>query len=216
MWGDLDPRTGQPFFDHGGEVNAGWCNGVKGVDGWGALAAANGNLMKSTAEINEVLFPHILRGRNYLIDSGGAGEFRGACGSHFVKEMRTPTYVNQYVVNQIHTHPGIAGGRNGSPDHVVVSEGTDREVVVNPSVSGQLMETGDRFVYDFGGGGGWGDPLVRDPFAVLEDVWDEYVSIDGARRDYGVVISGSLDDMNLSLDEEATELLRKDLRSHSS
>jgi N-methylhydantoinase B len=216
MWGDLDPRTGQPFFDHGGEVNAGWCNGVKGVDGWGALAAANGNLMKSTAEINEVLFPHILRGRNYLMDSGGAGEFRGACGSHFVKEMRAPTYVNQYVVNQIHTHPGIAGGRNGSPDHVVVSEGTDREVVVNPSVSEQLMETGDRFVYDFGGGGGWGDPLVRDPFAVLEDVWDEYVSIDGARRDYGVVISGSLDDMNLALDEDATRLLRQDLRTKRS
>ena len=213
MWGDLDPRTGEPFFDHGGEVNAGWCNGVKGVDGWGALTASNGNLMKATAEFNEGLFPHIMRGRNYRTDSCGAGEFRGNCGSHFVKEVRAPTYVNQYVVNQIHTHPGIAGGMNGSPDRVVISEGTDREVVVSPSVAGHLMQAGDRFVYDFGGGGGWGDPLRRDPFAVLEDVWDEYVSIDGARRDYGVVINGTLDDMTLTLDEEATSLLRKEMRS---
>ncbi len=77
MWGDEDPRTGRSFFDHGGEVSAGWVNGVQGVDGWGALVAANGNLIKASAEINEGLFPHILRGRNYLTDSGGAGQWRG-------------------------------------------------------------------------------------------------------------------------------------------
>ena len=70
MWGDLDPRTGRSFFDHGGEVNAGWVNAVKGVDGWGALSSANGNLIKASAEINEVFFPHLLRGRNYITDSG--------------------------------------------------------------------------------------------------------------------------------------------------
>ena len=105
MWGDVDPRTGKSFFDHGGEVNAGWVNAVRGVDGWGALVASNGNLIKASAEINEALFPHILRGRNYLTDSGGAGQWRGGCGSHFVKEVRTPTRVNQYVVNQRHTPP---------------------------------------------------------------------------------------------------------------
>jgi N-methylhydantoinase B len=212
MWGDLDPRTGRPFFDHGGEVNAGWCNGVKGVDGWGALIAANGNLIKATAELNEALFPHILRGRNYRTDSAGPGEFRGNCGSHFVKEVRTPTSINQYVVNQVHLHPGIAGGHDGSPDRVVISGGTEREVVVSPSVAGHLMETGDQLVYDFGGGGGWGDPLDRDPAMVLEDVWDEYVSVDGARRDYGVVVTGSLADMTLALDEGATRALRDEMR----
>ena len=176
MWGDVDPRTGKPFFDHGGEVNAGWVNGVRNVDGWGALVASNGNLIKASAEINEALFPHILRGRNYLTDSGGAGQWRGGCGSDFVKEVRTPTYVNQYVVNRIHRHPGIVGGDNGSPDQCLISAGTEREVEVAPTVAGELMETGDRLVYDFGGGGGWGDPLDRDPQAVLDDVWDEYVS----------------------------------------
>jgi N-methylhydantoinase B len=210
MWGDCDPRTGRAFFDHGGETNAGWVNAVRGVDGWGALVASNGNLIKASAELNEVLFPHILRGRNYLTDSGGAGQWRGGCGSHFVKEVRTPTSVNQYVVNQYHVHPGIAGGKSGSPDHCTLRVGgpPDEQIVVDPSVAGVRLETGEQLVYEFGGGGGWGHALARDPQAVLEDVWDEYVSIESAARDYGVVITGSLDDCTLALDEHATAKLR--------
>ncbi len=213
MWGDLDPRSGKPFFDHGGEVNAGWVNAVQGVDGWGALVASNGNLIKAAAEINESLFPHVLRSRNYLTDSGGAGQWRGGCGSDFVKEVRTPTNVNQYVVNQYHRHPGIAGGAPGSPDSCVISEGTEREVRVDPTVAGVAMEAGDRLHYRFGGGGGWGDPLERDPEAVLDDVWDEYVSIGAARDEYGVVITGSLADMTLAIDAAATEQLRTEMRA---
>ena len=208
MWGEVDPRTGQSFFDHGGEVSAGWVNGVDGVDGWGALAPAMGNLIKASAELNERLFPHILRGRNYLTDSGGPGKFRGGCGSHFVKEARTPTSISQYCVNQRHIHPGIAGGLPGSPDICFVSKGTEREVRVSPVVTAHLLETGDQLVYDFGGGGGWGDPLERDVEAVLDDVWDEYVSVEGAHRDYGVVITGTLEAMDLAIDYEATKQLR--------
>ncbi len=212
MWGDLDPRTGKAFFDHGGEVNAGWVNGVKGVDGWGALVSSNGNLIKASAEINESLFPHILRDRDYQTDSGGAGKWRGGPGSHFVKEVRTPTSINQYVVNQRHLHPGIAGGASGSPDSCVISAGTERAVKVAPTVAGAQMETGDQLVYEFGGGGGWGDPFDRDPEAVLEDVWDEYVSVGAAREEYGVVITGNLADMTLALDTAATKKLRAEKR----
>jgi N-methylhydantoinase B len=211
MYGTNDPRTGMAFFDHGGETSAGWVNAVDGVDGWGAMVPAMGNLIKAQAEFNERLFPHILRGRNLLTDSGGPGEFRGGCGSHFVKEVRTPTSINQYVVNQRHIHPGIAGGLHGSPDICTVSAGTEREVVVSPVVTGHLLETGDQLVYDFGGGGGWGDALLREPSRVLDDVWDEYVSIEGARRDYGVVITGTLEDMDLAIDDDATAQLRVEL-----
>jgi len=204
MWGDYDPRSGRAFFDHGGETNAGWVNAVRGVDGWGALVAANGNLIKASAEHNEVLFTHVLRGRNYRTDSGGAGEWRGGCGSHFVKEVRTPTYVTQYVVNQYHVHPGIAGGASGAPDRCTLHAGTDHEVVVDPTVARELLDTGEQLVYDFGGGGGWGNAFDRDPQAVLDDVWDEYVSIASAQRDYGVVITGTLEAMTLEVDEQAT------------
>ena len=92
---------------------------------------------------------------------------------------------------------------------------SDRSKVikVDPSVAGVLLETGERLVYHFGGGGGWGDPLLRDPQAVLEDVWDEYVSIEGAARDYGVVITGSLEAMDLAVDAAATEARRDALRA---
>ena len=108
-------------------------------------------------------------------------------------------------------HPGIAGGFSGSPDVCVLSAGTEREVVVSPVVTEHLLDTGDQLVYDFGGGGGWGDPLRRDPQAVLDDVWDEYVSIAGARRDYGVVVTGTVDAMDLAVDDPATTLLRQEL-----
>jgi N-methylhydantoinase B len=71
---------------------------------------------------------------------------------------------------------------------------------------------GEMLVYQFGGGGGWGDPLDRDSTAVLEDVWDEIVSVEGARRDYGVVITGSLAAMDLAVDEIATAALRDEMR----
>ena len=114
--------TGHSFFDHGGEVNAGWVNAVRGQDAWGALAAASrqsdqGRARKSTST---PLPAHPPVGRTRSPDSGGPGQWRGGCGSNFVKEVRTPTYVNQYVVNQRHIHPGIAGGHHGSPDHCLV------------------------------------------------------------------------------------------------
>ena len=109
------------------------------------------------------------------------------------------------MVNRIHLHPGIHGGHSGAPDKCVL-KGT---VEVAPSVANLLLDTGEQLVYEFGGGGGWGDPLDRDPRAVLDDVWDEYVSVEGALRDYGVVLVGSADDMTLGLDQAATEAERK-------
>ena len=75
------------------------------------------------------------------------------------------------------------------------------------------MVAGQRVMYDYGGGGGWGDPLDREPQAVLDDVLDEYVSVEGARRDYGVVLTGSLEDLTLAIDTDATKRLRASLRS---
>jgi N-methylhydantoinase B len=61
--------------------------------------------------------------------------------------------------------------------------------------------------------GGWGNPLDRDVEAVKGDVRDEYVSIEGAKRDYGVVIKGDphWDPENLEVDMEATKKLREKL-----
>lgn len=70
---------------------------------------------------------------------------------------------------------------------------------------------GAMFRYLTNGGGGWGDPLTRETERVMHDVRDGYVSIEGARRDYGVVVLGDPehDPEGLTVDEEATRALRE-------
>jgi N-methylhydantoinase B len=203
-----DPRTGLPFVDPSTEVYAGWCNAAKGMDAWGAQAASFGNLWKATAEINESLFPHIQWGRDYRTDSGGPGQWRGLCGSHWVKEVRVPAKVYTYVVGMKYPMPGIAGGRPGAPNRLVIRANTDDPFVVAHTANYVPMAAGDTLIYDYGGGGGWGDPLDRDPQAVCEDVLDEYVSVEGAERDYGVVLIGTAEELTLAVDTEATDRLR--------
>jgi N-methylhydantoinase B len=74
---------------------------------------------------------------------------------------------------------------------------------------------GESYEYHYGGGGGWGDPLVRPPEKVLDDVLDEYVSVEGARRDYGVVLTGSLEDLTLAIDHDATNRRRAQMSAQT-
>ncbi|HEY7438956.1 MAG TPA: hydantoinase B/oxoprolinase family protein [Acidimicrobiia bacterium] len=209
----VDPKTGQPFTDHSAEVYAGWCNASKGMDAWGAQNASFGNLWKATAEINESLYPHIQWSRDYRTDSGGPGQWRGLCGSHYEKEVLVDAKVYTYVVGMKYPMPGICGGKPGEPNKMIIRYGGHEPFEVRHTAEWVPMVAGQRVMYDYGGGGGWGDPLDRDPQAVLDDVLDEYVSVEGARRDYGVVLTGSLEDLTLALDTDATKRLRASLRS---
>ncbi len=207
-----DPDTGQAFTDHSAEVYAGWCNAAKGLDAWGAQNASFGNLWKATAEINESLYPHVQWSRDYRTDSGGAGQWRGLCGSHYEKEVCVDAKVYTYVVGMKYPMPGICGGMPGEPNRMVIRYGSTDEYTVKHTADWVPIHAGERIMYDYGGGGGWGDPLDRDPQAVLDDVLDEYVSVDGAHEDYGVVLTGSLADLTLAIDEDATDALRAERR----
>jgi N-methylhydantoinase B len=209
----VDPRTGQPFTDHSAEVYAGWCNAAKGMDAWGAQNASFGNLWKATAEINESLYPHVQWSRDYRTDSGGAGQWRGLCGSHYEKEVLVDAKVYTYVVGMKYPMPGICGGRPGAPNEMVIRYGSDDPFRVQHTAEWVPIGAGQRVMYDYGGGGGWGDPLDRDPAAVLDDVLDEYVSVEGAARDYGVALCGSLEDLTLAVDADATRALRASVRA---
>jgi N-methylhydantoinase B len=109
--------------------------------------------------------------------------------------------------------PGICGGRPGEPNKLTIRYESDDPYVVAHTADWVPIAAGQKINYDYGGGGGWGDPLDRDPQAVLDDVLDEYVSVEGAERDYGVVLTGSLADLTLAVDEPATAALRGELRS---
>ena len=102
---------------------------------------------------------------------------------------------------------GLAGGEDGSPYSLIYEQGTKGEYEVENAIQAPLPD-GAITAYQYGGGGGFGDPFLRNPAAVLEDVLDEYVSIQAARDRYGVVLTGSLDAWNVCIDEAATAALR--------
>jgi N-methylhydantoinase B len=81
------------------------------------------------------------------------------------------------------------------------------------SVPSWKTAAGAMFRYLTNGGGGWGDPFEREPERVMRDVRDAYVSVEGARRDYGVVVVGDphLDPEGLAVDADATRALRAEL-----
>ena len=115
--------------------------------------------------------------------------------------MLVDAKVYTYVVGMKYPMPGICGGRNGSPNEMILRYGSDDPYRVGHTADWIPMQAGERIMFNYGGGGGWGDPLDRDPQAVLDDVLDEYVSVEGARRDYGVVLTGSLEDLTLEIDD---------------
>ena len=123
-----------------------------------------------------------------------------------------PAKVYTYVVGMKYPMPGICGGQPGTPNKLTLKVGSPDPVVVKDTADWVPLEAGERLIYDYGGGGGWGNPLDREPQAVLDDVLDEYVSVEGAERDYGVVLTGSLEDLTLAIDEEATAKLRASRR----
>jgi len=207
------PSDGKVFIDHSVDSFAAYCGAVKGQDGWGAMNVSFGNLIRATAEINESIFPVRQLARDYETDSGGAGEFRGNCGSLYRKQVLVPATIYTYVVGKRYPMPGIAGGKPGSANRLVVRAGGESAFEVGDTAQYIQHEAGERYEYHYGGGGGWGDPLKRPPEKVLHDVLDEYVSVEAAGRDYGVVLTGSLADLTLAIDREATDQLRGAMRA---
>jgi N-methylhydantoinase B len=209
------PRTGKLFIDNSADTIAAHCSAVQGQDGWGSMNVSFGNLVRATAEINESIFPQRQLARDFATDSGGAGEFRGGCGTTYHKQLTAPANVYTYVVGRKYPMPGIAGGRPGAPNRLELKIGGAAEEAGETS---RLVhhEAGEAIRYHYGGGGGWGDPLDRDPEQVLADVLDEYVSLRAAGEEYGVVLSGSPEALDLAVDVDATQRLRAARRGGTS
>ena len=107
----IDPRTGQSFTDHSAEVYAGWCNASKGMDAWGRSTPRSATCGRRPRRSTRALYPHVQWSRDYRTDSGGPGQWRGICGSHYEKEVCVDAKVYTYVVGMKYPMPGICGGR---------------------------------------------------------------------------------------------------------
>lgn len=202
-----NPYTGEFYVDQNVTMSAGWCNAAYGVDGWGAMPPFFGAMTMATGELHDMHFPVQTIGREYITDSGGAGKWRGGLGTATRLGALAPMFVHTYLIGTKYPMRGLKGGSEGSSNTIRLRVGRPNELLVESTAFGEPVSPGDVAVAELGGGGGWGNPLDRDPSAVLEDVLDEYVSLEGARRDYGVVI----DESTLKVDGEATARLREQM-----
>jgi N-methylhydantoinase B len=198
---------GRMWMDQGVDVRASDASATRGLDGWGSMCSGLGNLILAAAEDGESRFPVINWSRELTTDTGGAGRWRGQPGTLNVKQVLEPTLAVAWMVSQRHPLRGLRGGDDAAPYANRFRVGEPEEFEVQGSLRAELP-AGAVTAYQYGGGAGFECPLRRDPAAVLEDVLDEYVSVEAARTRYGVVLRGSLEALDLAVDEEATRALR--------
>lgn len=199
---------GTMWFDQGVDVRSSDASATRGVDGWGANSASLGNLIMQPAEEMESRFPLRMLGRELTTDTGGAGRWRGHPGTLNVKQVLQPAFASTWMVSRRHALRGLLGGDDAAPYGNRFLVGTPEEHEIENAAFNVPLPDGAITAYQFGGGGGFGDPLERDPELVREDVLDELVSVEAAERDYGVVLRGSAEDGELTVDAEATKALR--------
>jgi N-methylhydantoinase B len=196
---------------------AGGWGGRNGRDGSTATAPIFGvGLATQPIEGQERLCPVLTSKHAIITDSGGPGRWRGGCG---VEKGGTLTDAGRTVMSYCCDRArsvtwGTNGGLPSIPHGLWLNPGHDGERFLGAVFSNVPVVAGDAFTRPSAGGGGFGDPLERDPDAVLDDVVDGYVSIERARKDYGVVVEEV--DAELSeyrLDLAATERERAQVRA---
>jgi N-methylhydantoinase B len=193
----------------------GW-GGRNGRDGTNATAPLFGvGLAVQPLEGQERLSPVLTSRHELVADSGGPGRWRGGLG---VEKGGTLTHAEDAVMSYMCDRArsitwGLAGGLPSIPHGVWLEREGERRFL-GAVFSGVSVESGNFFTRPSAGGGGFGDPLERDPDAVREDVADGYVTIERARADYGVVV-GAIDPelAQYEVDHEATAAERERLRA---
>jgi len=209
----INPKTMKLFIDHSVDTQSTASAAAHGTDGWGCANAGFGNLIMATAEINEAIFPSRHLSNDLTTDSAGAGKWRGQCGSFWVKESTADATLYTFVMSMKYTSQGVAGAANGPPDRLAIRAPDGTEKLITHTALYEPLPAGTRIEYQRGGGGGWGDPLEREPDKVRDDVLDEYVSVEAAEGDYGVILTGKAEDYTLEVDAKATNARRATMRA---
>jgi len=201
----IDPRSNN-FYVMFGFNGFGGAGGMQGMDGRHYIGDGIdlGGLIAPNIETNETDYPHITEFNEFTTDSCGAGEFRGGCGAQYKITFYddNPTLV-MFGDGKVHPPYGLFGGKPGSCNLAFINEGTpdQREIKAKETIK---LKKGDTYTTYPSGGGGWSDPLKRDPRLVRIDVSDGIISLESARHEYGVVLEGE----DLTINDEKTKSLR--------
>tara|TARA_B100000029_G_C16926126_1_gene723192 strand:- start:166 stop:531 length:366 start_codon:yes stop_codon:yes gene_type:complete len=110
---------------------------------------------------------------------------------------------------QVNPARGVRGGLDGNKGEMYLIDENGKEERA-PSVGEVELAPGTWLKGKDASGGGYGNPMTREPARVLEDVLERYISIDRAKDVYGVLFSGNIEDESLRINEEATKQFRKD------
>ncbi|MCW3062829.1 MAG: hypothetical protein JWN32_1, partial [Solirubrobacterales bacterium] len=136
-------------------------------------------------EVYEATSPMIVERFEIMPDTGGAGRFRGGCGVRKDIRVLADSIVLTNMGDRTVTAPyGLAGGHPGRAGRSVLHSAAGTSDLESKGI--YVLNSGDLVSLRLSGGGGYGDPLDRDPEGVAADVREGYVTEEGARRDYGV------------------------------
>jgi N-methylhydantoinase B len=132
-------------------------------------------------EIIETLAPLVFLRKEFLPDSGGAGEFRGGLGQIIEIAHTEDASFNVFAVFDRIDYParGRNGGQPGAPGRVYLGGGGPLN-----GKGKQVVPHGDTLILELPGGGGYGAPGARDAKRVAEDVQNGLVTVAAVRRDY--------------------------------
>ena len=215
--GGIHPRTRREY------VHYEWSCGGNGAfaegDGASAMAAIDwGDL--STAQPTEVLesrYPLLIEWARLGTNSGGDGRRRGGLGMRRGIRLLAGQASYSLLSDGAVVPPfGLLGGQSAAPvDSFVIRDGRTLRFATPGKVGGFPMRRGDLLVLQSAGGGGYGDPLERDPAAVLDDLREGYVTPERARDVYGVLLrpDGQLDAAATAARREALRTARLWLRA---
>jgi N-methylhydantoinase B len=197
------------LFVFNGLIGGGW--GAKhDSDGMSATVAINdGDTHNPPCEQIESKFPMLVERYMLRQDSGGAGKFRGGLGTEIVVQARDAIRFNAQI-DRVKCRPwGLFGGLSAKGNGVALHRfGEEEQRFANGKTFNHVLQPGDAYIKQSGGGGGFGSPLDRDIAKVAWDVSEGYVSRESAEQNYGVVFRGD----TLEIDEAATKARREAMR----
>jgi N-methylhydantoinase B len=217
LTGGRDGRVAEkPIFMFYDWLPGGW-GGRNGKDGANVTTACFGTgLMSQPVEGQERGNPVLTTECEILKDSPGPGKWRGGAGVRKTSRMlEAEETVISYICDRERAIVwGIEGGLPSMPHGLTLKRaGATGEERLGTIFSDVPIGPGDVFSRPTAGGGGFGDPLERDPALVAEDVKDDYVSVERAAKDYGVVIRAIDADLcEYEVDAAATTALRSQIR----
>jgi N-methylhydantoinase B len=179
-------------------------------DGPAALVSLYGGGARITpAEVMERRYPILFEEWALWPDSAGPGRFRGGVGSRKTFRLLEGEARLSCLGDREQYPPlGVLGGGAGARHGLILNEGQDNEENLTLKAVGRLLVAGDRVTILAGGGGGYGDPLERDPLLVADDVQKGLVSMGHALAAYGVAV-----DETGTADLSATQKVRMERRA---